>query len=216
MRLFRVTEKAPAKQKKKIIRDEKMRIIIETVISLVLMCTGYVGTCVYLKNGTIKKFNKSDIAIDSKSKVIYIVFAVLKSICIVALFNTIYVSHSIIHQLKLLVLIDSILPMAAVDYKKHKIPNPFLIVSLVLCMVLYIAELVFKNSMGMGDIKLFALMGLYQGLWGAFNSVFFSLLVSFFLALGLLISKKKKRKDSISFGPSILLGTIIAIGLSGI
>ena len=109
-----------------------MRIIIETVISLVLMCTGYVGTCVYLKNGTIKKFNKSDIAIDSKSKVIYIVFAVLKSICIVALFNTIYVSHSIIHQLKLLVLIDSILPMAAVDYKKHKIPNPFLIVSLVL------------------------------------------------------------------------------------
>jgi leader peptidase (prepilin peptidase)/N-methyltransferase len=32
----------------------------------------------------------------------------------------------------------------------------------------------------------------------------------------LLISKKKKRKDSISFGPSILLGTIIAIGLSGI
>ena len=165
---------------------------------------------------------------------------------LVALFNTIYVSHSIIHQLKLLVLIDSILPMAAVDYKKHKIPNPFLIVSLVLCMVLYIAELVFspstvldslkdgvigaaviglffllislifKNSMGMGDIKLFALMGLYQGLWGAFNSVFFSLLVSFFLALGLLISKKKKRKDSISFGPSILLGTIIAIGLSGI
>ena len=210
-----------------------MRIIIETVISLVLMCTGYIGTCVYLKNGTIKKFNKSDIAIDSKSKVIYIVFAVLKSICIVALFNTIYVSHSIIHQLKLLVLIDSILPMAAVDYKKHKIPNPFLIVSLVLCMVLYITELVFspstvldslkdgvigaaviglffllislvfKNSMGMGDIKLFALMGL-------------SLLVSFFLALGLLISKKKKRKDSISFGPSILLGTIIAIGLSGI
>ena len=55
-------------------------------------------------------------------------------------------------------------------------------------------SLVFKNSMGMGDIKLFALMGLYQGLWGAFNSVFFSLLVSFFLALGLLISKKKKRR----------------------
>lgn len=58
-----------------------MRIIIETVISLVLICAGYIGACVYLKNGSIKKFNKSDIAIDSKSKVIYIVFAVLKSIC---------------------------------------------------------------------------------------------------------------------------------------
>lgn len=44
-----------------------MRIIIETVISLVLICAGYIGACVYLKNGSIKKFNKSDIAIDSKS-----------------------------------------------------------------------------------------------------------------------------------------------------
>lgn len=228
MRLFRVTEKAPAKQKKKIIRDEKMRIIIETVISLVLMCTGYIGACVYLKNGTIKKFNKSDIAIDSKSKVIYIVFAVLKSICIVALFNTIYVSHSIIHQLKLLVLIESILPMAAVDYKKHKIPNPFLIVSLVLCMVLYIAEfvfspstvldslkdgvigaaviglffllisLVFKNSIGMGDIKLFALMGLYQGLWGAFNSVFF-FTFGFIFSCTWIAHFKEKEKERLNF-----------------
>lgn len=173
MRLFRVTEKAPAKQKKKIIRDEKMRIIIETVISLVLMCTGYIGTCVYLKNGTIKKFNKSDIAIDSKSKVIYIVFAVLKSICIVALFNTIYVSHSIIHQLKLLVLIDSILPMAAVDYKKHKIPNPFLIVSLVLCMVLYITELVFSPSTVLDSLK--------DGVIGAAVIGLFFLLISLVL-----------------------------------
>lgn len=201
-----------------------MRIIIETVISLVLMCTGYVGTCVYLKNGTIKKFNKSDIAIDSKSKVIYIVFAVLKSICIVALFNTIYVSHSIIHQLKLLVLIDSILPMAAVDYKKHKIPNPFLIVSLVLCMVLYISELVFspstvldslkdgaigatviglffllislvfKNSIGMGDIKLFALMGRIRDCGEHLIQCFFHFWFHFFLHLDCSFQRKRKGK----------------------
>lgn len=46
--------KGASKTEEKIIRDEKMRIIIETVISLVLMCTGYVGTCVYLKTALLK------------------------------------------------------------------------------------------------------------------------------------------------------------------
>lgn len=64
-------------------------------------------------------------------------------------------------------------------------------------------------------MKLFAVMGLYQGLWGAVNSVFFSLLASFVVSVALLISKKKGRKDTISFGPSILIGTIAAIGLAG-
>ena len=79
----------------------------------------------------------------------------------------------------------------------------------------FLLFLVFKNSIGMGDIKLFAVMGLYQGLWGAVNSVFFSLVVSFVLSVGLLITRKKGRKDTIPFGPSILIGTAIAIGLAG-
>ena len=124
-------------------------------------------------------------------------------------------------------------------------PNQFLIAGLVLRVILFGAEfavdsrsalttlkdcaigavvygaffllllLVFKNSVGMGDVKLFALMGFYQGLWGAFSSVFFSLLVTFVLSVFLLITKKKKRNDVIAFGPSILLGTVISICLSG-
>ena len=57
--------------------------------------------------------------------------------------------------------------------------------------------------------------GLYQGIWGATNAVFFSLLVSFFLSVVLLILKRVTKKDVISFAPSILLGTVISILLSG-
>lgn len=68
----------------------------------------------------------------------------------------------------------------------------------------------------MGDIKLFALMGLYQGLFGVFNSVFFSLIVSFFISIILLILKRKNRKDVIPFGPSIYAGTVVGIFLTGL
>lgn len=223
-----------------------MKITIEILLSFILICLGYVGTCVYLKNDGLKPFKLNELTVNTKPRLIYIVFAVLVSAGVITLFNTLYVSSGMVHSLKLLTLIECIIPMAAVDHRKHKIPNQFLLFALGLRIVFYIIEfvisvssafdtlkdnaigaavigvffllisLVFKNSIGMGDIKLFAIMGLYQGLWGAFNSVFFSLLVSFFLAIGLLITRKKKKKDAISFGPSILLGTIIAIGLSGI
>ena len=76
--------------------------------------------------------------------------------------------------------------------------------------------LIFKNSIGMGDVKLFALMGLYQGLLGVFNSVFFSLIVSFFISIILLMLKRKNRKDVIPFGPSIYIGTVVGIFLTGL
>ena len=137
------------------------------------------------------------------------------------------------------------LPIAVVYLIVQKVPNKLLLVALAIRVLIYIAEfivsvpaavntlkdnllgaiiigaffllllLVFINSIGIGDIKLFAVMGLYQGLWGAINSVFFSLMVSFVLSVGLLITKKKGRKDTISFGPSIFIGTIIAMGLAG-
>ncbi len=71
--------------------------------------------------------------------------------------------------------------------------------------------LIFKNSIGMGDIKLFCLMGLYLGLSGLLNAVFFSLLVSFFVSIAVLITKKKARNDTLAFGPMIFLGTLVSI-----
>lgn len=222
-----------------------MKITIEIIASLILIVMGYIAICNYLKEGNLKSI-KLSIAMPNKNKCLYLSFAIISFALLITLFNTLYSANTLIHQMKLLILIAMIFPIAAIDHKLQKIPNQFIIAALIFRVVLYIIEflqstssaievmkdsligalviglffflilIIFKNSIGMGDVKLFAIMGIYQGLWGAVNSVFFSLLVSFFLSLGLLITRKKKRKETISFGPSILVGTIIAIGLSGI
>lgn len=222
------------------------KILIEIVWCLILAFCGYIATIYYLHDIKWNEKNLSIIKVNSKNRLFYLVCAVSTSIGMSIVFCTIYSSNTLLDQVKLLTLIMLLLPMSVIDYKTHKIPNKFILTALVLRIICYCFEfivspieawitmkenligaviiggffliilLVFKNSIGMGDIKLFAVMGLYQGLWGVINSVFFSLVASFFLSVFLLLSKKKKRKDVIPFGPCIFVGTIVAIGLSGI
>lgn len=220
-----------------------MIIVVDIAFSAILIVIGYIAVCYYLNNvkwNTIHFFALKP----NRNKMLYLLVGVAACVGLIIMFQLFY-HLSLIAQMKLLCLILIILPAAAVDYKIQKIPNQFILMAFILRCFFYIPEcllssqsvililkdnllgavvigafflllaLVFKNSIGMGDIKLFAIMGLFQGLWGVVNSVFFSLLVSFFLSLFLLISKKKGRKDTIPFGPSIFLGTVIAIGLAG-
>lgn len=220
-----------------------MTIVLDIVWSVLLIAAGYVYTCYYFHNVKWNIFNGAVLKI-TRNKILYLAVAVIASGTLITLFETVYFLD-LISQIKLLSLVLVMFPIAAIDFRIQKIPNQLLIAVLMIRVLLYVAEfsvsvttafrvlkdgllgavvigiffllllLIFKNSIGMGDIKLFAVMGLYQGLWGAINSVFFSLMVSFILSVGLLITRKKGRKDTISFGPSILLGTIIAMGLAG-
>lgn len=72
-----------------------------------------------------------------------------------------------------------------------------------------------KNSIGYGDMKLFIVMGLMLGLNGIWGAVFASLVLSFLLAVFLLVTKKKSRKDVIPFAPAIVLGTFVSVFLTG-
>lgn len=220
-----------------------MIIAIDIILSLILIFIGYISVCYYLNNIAWNSINVTVLR-PSKNKIIYLSLEILTVAFIIVLFQAVYKLDAI-SQIKLLVLVLIIFPIAAIDLKLQKIPNCFILSALVIRGLIYIAEfiisvpaafstlkdgflgaiilggffllllLIFKNSIGMGDIKLFVVMGLYQGLWGAINSVFFSLIVSFFISISLLIGKKKGRKDTIPFGPSVLLGIIIAIALSG-
>ncbi len=71
--------------------------------------------------------------------------------------------------------------------------------------------LVSRGGMGWGDVKMAALIGLVIG----FPLVFFTLIMaSIFgglVAVGLLLLKKKKRKEAIPFGPALSLATIITL-----
>ena len=67
----------------------------------------------------------------------------------------------------------------------------------------------------MGDVKLVLVMGAFQGFTGMVSSVFVSMIIAFIAAIVLLISKKRKRSDSIEFAPALLLGTTISVILTG-
>lgn len=217
---------------------------IDIIFCAVSIFAGYVGACCYLTNTNVLHVRPRTIKLTPK-RIAYLIIGVA-SIATLAFFLNVPHALPLPSRINLLSLALLILPVSAIDSKLQKIPNIFLLVGLIvrlLYLAIYFIQdvsaawnvtkdsllgcviiglffivllFVFKNSVGMGDIKLFALMGLYQGLWGVINSVFFSLTVSFFLSIALLITKKKGRKDTISFGPSIYLGTIIAICMAGI
>ncbi|MBQ3196173.1 MAG: prepilin peptidase [Clostridia bacterium] len=220
-----------------------MMLALEIFVCAVLLACGYVGVCCYFNNTKLTEINFGLLKLNKKRVAYLTVGAVSVAILLWCLHQLYSIDTLGILNLASLVLV--ILPAAAVDYKQQKIPNIFLLAGLIIRCVFFVISyvkdfdgawtitkdsligaaviglffllllVIFKDSIGMGDVKLFALMGLYQGLWGVINSVFFSLLVSFFLSIGLLITKKKGRKDTISFGPSIYLGTIIAICMAG-
>lgn len=68
-----------------------------------------------------------------------------------------------------------------------------------------------KGALGMGDVKLMAVMGLILG-WKMFLTVILiAILASVITGIFLLIVKRKKRDARIAFTPFILIGTIICI-----
>jgi len=71
--------------------------------------------------------------------------------------------------------------------------------------------LLFPGGMGMGDVKLAALIGLLLG----FPQVFISLLIAFVLggavAGGLLLARLKGRKDPLPLAPFLTAGLIITV-----
>lgn len=161
------------------------------------------------------------------------------------LFCTLYKDNGILMSIKRLSLLSILWPIAFIDYKTYRIPNSFIIYGLVCRVVILSLELVFdnqyvwetllsgviaatalllaaglcviciKNSIGFGDMKLFVVMGLMLELNGIWSAIFMSLIVSFFISIYLLVSKKKTRKDSIPFGPAIVIGTYLSVCLSG-
>ena len=132
-----------------------------------------------------------------------------------------------------------------IDWKPYRIPNRFVLTGLAFRVALVVAELFLdkeylvgnlvsevvaalalavasflccicvKNSIGYGDIKLFLIMGLLLGLNGIWSAILMSLVVAFFAAIFLLLTKKKNKKDAVPFAPAIAIGTYLSVILTG-
>ena len=181
-----------------------------------------------------------------KKILIYCFLSILSGIGLTILFHYIYHYNTLIMNIRLLTLMMLLFPIAWVDYQKHIIPNKLILFGMILRipymlieMTLYtesfvpmvkdifyaiifvlimfiICAVVIKTGIGMGDIKLLAMIGLYQGFSGMFSSLFMSLTIAFIIAIVLLISRRKKKQDMMPFAPALLLGTLISIAITGV
>lgn len=175
--------------------------------------------------------------------IMMIVVIFLLMLCSVIL-NYVY-AVSLIENVKLISLLAVLCPAAYTDWNKHIIRNRLIIGAVCLRAVLFVIELildfdnalsagfsglvaavvifvigflcsmVLKGSVGMGDVKLLAVMALFQGATGIVCSLFVSLLVAFFYCIAALCLKRKNKKDIIPFAPALLLGTYISVLLFG-
>ena len=84
--------------------------------------------------------------------------------------------------------------------------------------LLLVTALIIPSGLGMGDVKLVALTGLYLG-WLGWPSVlvglFLGFLVQGLLGLCLLATRRAGLKTDLPFGPALLAGALVAALLGG-
>jgi leader peptidase (prepilin peptidase) / N-methyltransferase len=82
----------------------------------------------------------------------------------------------------------------------------------------FVIALISPAGMGMGDVKLAGLIGLFLGYlgWGRLAGAFFlAFLAGAVVGVGLMIAGKAGRKTAIPFGPFMALGAILAVLFGG-
>ena len=152
-------------------------------------------------------------------------------------------SYSILKVIRYLILLAVLGIIAWIDQHERRIPNRILLILLWIRIVLLIMEWILIPSMGMpllissllglllgggmfllahfitrggvgmGDVKLFAVIGTYVGGGSIMALVFLTALVSAFYSIVMLIRKKIKLKEEIPFAPFVLIGTILTMAL---
>lgn len=162
-----------------------------------------------------------------------------------AVLECVFPSNTLLENGKLISLLAILFVAANTDARYRIIPNALVLTGLVLRIVFWIMELIsspdafwgimksdllacllvvafvvvgvllVKGGLGMGDVKLMLVMCLFQGFYGVISSLFFSLLAAFIYSIIALLCKKKTKKDSVAFGPAILLGTMVSVFMTG-
>ena len=160
-------------------------------------------------------------------------------------FGNRYADNHIFNNIKCMMLLAILWPVAYIDFRTYRIPNTFVLFGLISRAVLIPFELLIdgdyakfslvsglvaavamllaavicavlaKRSIGFGDMILFIVLGLFLEMEGSWGAMFLSLILSLVIAITLMLLKKIKRNDSIPFGPAIMLGTYLSVCLTG-
>jgi leader peptidase (prepilin peptidase)/N-methyltransferase len=77
--------------------------------------------------------------------------------------------------------------------------------------ILFLIALVSRGGMGWGDVKLAALIGLATGFPLVFLSIIMGAILGGIVAVALVIARKRKRRQTIPFGPFLTLAAMITL-----
>lgn len=151
------------------------------------------------------------------------------------LFLLLYVKYGINSKyVILLVLLSLLIICSMIDLKRKIIPNaityPGIVTGLILSLFfnhisfvsallgmvipagfLLLIALIIKKGMGMGDVKLVAMIGTFIGWEYTMLGIFIGSLVGSVIGLTLIAAHKMERKTRIPFGPFISMGTVIIL-----
>lgn len=86
----------------------------------------------------------------------------------------------------------------------------------VLFVAFLLLHLLNRSGMGMGDVKLAFVLGLYLGFvswWTVLWGTLFAFLLGSLFALGGIVAGKMGRKSAIPFGPFMLFGALLALAV---
>ncbi len=73
-----------------------------------------------------------------------------------------------------------------------------------------------KIGLGGGDIKLWGVLGLYLGIQGIIENIFFSCFVGSIVGIALILMKKYDRDGGIPFGPFIIVVALVQVYFPGL
>ena len=203
--------------------------------------TNFIATILFFKDKELKESLKENVSKKDLIRKIYAGIGIIVNIAVGIWVANNLNDNGTIFLIKNIIMLSILWPVALIDLKTTRIPNRFILYGLIARACVLILEILFKtntlkitiiteliavgvllgasilcsicikNSIGFGDMKLFIVMGLLLGLEGIWNAIFLAMFVMFVIAVVLLLSKKKTKKDSIPFGPAIAIGTYLAI-----
>ena len=77
--------------------------------------------------------------------------------------------------------------------------------------ILFVIALIVKSALGMGDVKMFFVIGLLYGLSNTYSIMLFSILIMAIVSIALLIAKKVTRKTAVPMAPFVAFGFLINV-----
>lgn len=176
-----------------------------------------------------RPFNWSFLQVLLRPRELLITFAMLLISLII------YEKYSLsVTFIKYAVLFAILITISIVDVKSMQIPNSLVIAGILTGLIFssvtgpmeaifrvlagFAAGFIFliiswlsKGGVGMGDVKLMVVIGIYMGLGLTFNILILSVIIGGIAAAAMLLTKKTDRKGTIPFAPFVLIGTVIMV-----